>query len=73
MWRKNLEAAIAANKQPVTPEQMLVIYAELEAVVDKADRNTRHNQKAQALEPVRGWINSGRQRAMAQITKRGLQ
>jgi hypothetical protein len=72
MRRQDIEAAIAANKQSITPEQMLVIYAELEAVVDRADRNTRHNQKALALEPVRDWINSGKQRAMAQITKRGV-
>ncbi|ECF3882187.1 hypothetical protein E4A63_00140 [Salmonella enterica subsp. enterica serovar Ank] len=69
--KSDLAPGITANKSLPTPEQMMVVYTELEAVVDKADRNTRHNQKAQALEPVRSWINAGKRRAMEQINKRG--
>ncbi|EJF1946156.1 hypothetical protein M8A54_000365 [Salmonella enterica] len=68
----DLTPGIVANKTPVTPEQMLVICTELEALTNKADANTRHNQKSQALEYIKGWINSNKKRAMNEINKRGV-
>ncbi|EAA7481391.1 hypothetical protein L0436_000027 [Salmonella enterica] len=70
MQENELRAAIAANRQPATPEQVLIWVAEFEAAIDKADRNTRHNEKARALEPLRSLCRQKKEWAMKLIHAR---
>ncbi|EAS3829784.1 hypothetical protein SKB45_002280 [Salmonella enterica] len=71
MQKVERETAIAANKQPATPEQRLVIYADLEGVLNMAEANTRHNQKSKAMEYIWNWLRSGKKQALNEIKQRG--
>ncbi|ECI0413587.1 hypothetical protein AH332_09565 [Salmonella enterica subsp. salamae] len=70
MQKAEREAAIAANKKPATPEQRLVIYADLEGVLNIAEENTRHNEKAKAMEYIWNWLRSGKKQALNEIKQR---
>ncbi|EDV3123602.1 hypothetical protein S740_004858 [Salmonella enterica subsp. enterica] len=70
MWRKLLQKARSTSQKPATPEQRLVMYADLRGVLDKATANTRHNQKAEALEYIRNWMEAGVRQAMSEIKQR---
>ncbi|EFH3308137.1 TPA: hypothetical protein KMA16_004488 [Escherichia coli] len=71
MEKTKRDAAVAANRHKVTPEQILVWCEQLKHIVDTADRNTRHNEKSRALEPVIAWIEQQKKQAMAEIRARG--
>lgn len=70
MWRKLLQEARSASQKPATPEQRLVILADLENTVNIADRNTRHNQKAELKRAIDGWIAAQKGQAMSEIKQR---
>ncbi|EAR6707119.1 hypothetical protein EWN99_10140 [Salmonella enterica] len=70
MWRKVYQDALAASQKPPTPEQRLVMFADLRAVLNKAVANTRHNQKAEAMAYVWNWIEAGESQAMSEIKQR---
>ncbi|AXC68552.1 hypothetical protein DOE63_25740 [Salmonella enterica subsp. diarizonae serovar 59:z10:-] len=70
MWRKLFQEARAASQKPATPEQRLVMLADLENTVNRADRNTRHNQKAEFKRCITGWIEAGKRQAMSEIKQR---
>ncbi|ELC8786529.1 hypothetical protein RJV04_000789 [Salmonella enterica] len=71
MWRKSLQEARSASQKPPTPEQRLVMFADLRAVLNKAVANTRHNQKAEAMAYVWNWLEAGESQAMSEIKRRG--
>lgn len=71
MWRKIYQYALTARQKPATPEQRLVMLADLENTVNRADRNTRHNQKKEALACIRNWMEAGKRQAMSEIKQRG--
>ncbi|EOF5838378.1 hypothetical protein ACK1YQ_002137 [Salmonella enterica] len=70
MWRKVLQEASAASQKPVTPEQRLIMYADLRGVLTKAVANTRHNQKAEAIAYIWSWLEAGERQAMSEIKQR---
>lgn len=70
MWEKTLQEARTASQKPATPEQRLVMLADLENTVNIADRNTRHNQKAEFKRRITGWIEAGKRQAMSEIKQR---
>ncbi|EAO8773995.1 hypothetical protein CDJ04_13895 [Salmonella enterica] len=70
MWRKIYQDALTASQKPPTPEQRLVMFADLRGVLDKATANTRHNQKAEALAYIRNWMEAGVRQAMSEIKQR---
>lgn len=70
MWRKVYQDALAAGQKPPTPEQRLVMFADLEGVLNIAMANTRHNQKAEAMEYPWNWLRSGKQQALNEIKQR---
>ncbi|EAQ6131817.1 hypothetical protein AXA88_24335 [Salmonella enterica] len=70
MWQKVYQGALTAGQKPATPEQRLVIYVDLECVLNKADANTRHNQKKEALDYIRSWMEAGKRQAMSEIKQR---
>lgn len=70
MWRKLLQEARSASQKPATPEQRLVMYADLRGVLNKATANTRHNQKAEALAYLWSWLETGERQAMSEIKQR---
>ncbi|EAX2421855.1 hypothetical protein FHD89_19300 [Salmonella enterica] len=70
MWREALQKARAASQQPATPEQRLIIYADLRGVLTKAVANTRHNQKEEAMAYIRSWLEAGIRQAMSEIKQR---
>ncbi|EAW1477913.1 hypothetical protein ACEWQ7_004086 [Salmonella enterica] len=69
--KSDLTPGIAANRIQATPEQRLIIYADLEAVLLKAEANTRHNQKAQAMEYAWNWLRVNKKNALNEIENRG--
>ncbi|EEL2519058.1 hypothetical protein G9I05_005031 [Salmonella enterica] len=70
MWRKIYQDALTDSQKPATPEQRLVMLADLENTVNIADRNTRHNQKAEFRRCITGWIEAGKRQAMSEIKQR---
>lgn len=68
--KADLTPGIAANKVQATPEQRMIIYADLEGVLNKAGANTRHNQKAQALEYLWNWLRANKKQALNEIENR---
>lgn len=70
MWRKIYQDALTASQKPATPEQRLVMLADLENTVNIADRNTRHNQKAEFRRCITNWIEAGKRQAMSEIKQR---
>lgn len=70
MWRKIYQDALTAGQKPATPEQRLVMLVDLENVVIKADRNTRHNQKAEFKKDITDWIEAWKRQAMSEIKQR---
>ncbi|MEE7141931.1 hypothetical protein Q0S65_21515 [Escherichia coli O178:H7] len=56
MEKTQRDAAVAANRHKVSPEQVLIWCEQLKFIVDTANRNTRHNEKSRALEPIIAWI-----------------
>ncbi|HAU2959045.1 TPA: hypothetical protein JC757_002853 [Salmonella enterica subsp. diarizonae] len=70
MWRKLFQKARSAGQKPATPEQRLVMLADLENTVNIADRNTRHNQKAEFKECITSWIAAQKGQAMGEIKRR---
>ncbi|EBP4585729.1 hypothetical protein VH79_21450 [Salmonella enterica] len=73
MWRKIYQDALTASQKPATPEQRLVMLADLENTVNIADRNTRHNQKAELKRVIDGWIAAQKEQAMSEIKQRERQ
>ncbi|EJG5923185.1 hypothetical protein NAE50_001559 [Salmonella enterica] len=69
--KSDLTPGIAANRTQATPEQRLIIYADLERVLIKADKNTRHNQKVQAMEYAWNWLRVNKKQALNEIENRG--
>ncbi|EBR3876990.1 hypothetical protein FNI26_19290 [Salmonella enterica subsp. diarizonae] len=68
--KADLTPGIAANKVQATPGQRLIIYADLESVLNKARANTRHNQKTQALEYLWSWLRANKKQALNEIEHR---
>ncbi|EER5394442.1 hypothetical protein EWN97_002445 [Escherichia coli] len=71
MEKTQRDAAVAANRHKVSPEQVLIWCEQLKFIVDTANRNTRHNEKSRALEPIIAWIEQQKKQAMTEIRKRG--
>ncbi|EFM4194378.1 hypothetical protein LVD56_004349 [Escherichia coli] len=71
MDKTQRNAAVAANRHRVPPEQVLIWCEQLKRIVDTANQNTRHNEKSRALEPIIAWIEQQKKQAMAEIRKRG--
>ncbi|EAB2293814.1 hypothetical protein EOI67_03580 [Salmonella enterica] len=70
MQKEKREAAIAANRYPIQPEQMLILCAELRAVRKLAYENTGVSNKAAALAYFDGWIESKEKGAHREIRMR---
>lgn len=68
--RIDLTPGIAANKQPVTPEQMLIICADLREVRRRAYENTGVSSKAAALEYFDLWMDRNERAARREIAMR---
>lgn len=68
--RIDLTPGIATNRQPVTPEQMLIICTDLRRVRKLAYENTGVSNKAGALEYFDSWINSHEKAAKREIAIR---
>lgn len=73
MQKAEREAAIAANKEPIPPEQMLILCAELRGVRRQAYENTGVSNKADALRYLDRWIESQEKAANRQIEMRRWQ
>lgn len=71
MQKEEREAAIAANRIPeIPPEQVLILIAELEGVMELADSNTRHNEKRKYQEYIRAFARKHKKTALRKIDER---
>ncbi|ECD9466775.1 hypothetical protein FNH71_18645 [Salmonella enterica subsp. diarizonae] len=70
MQKAEREAAIAANKKPIPPEQMLIICTELRALTNLIRENRGINSPAKAADVFDGWIDITEKRAWQDITMR---
>ncbi|ECI4647709.1 hypothetical protein DQY68_26745 [Salmonella enterica subsp. salamae] len=70
MQKAEREAAIAANKQPVSPEQMLIICAELKGLIKMIRENRGINSPGKAADVFEGWTEIKEKRARQDITMR---
>lgn len=68
--RIDLTPGITANKQPVTPEQMLIICADLREVRRRAYENTGVSNKSGALEYFDSWLDINESSARREIAMR---
>lgn len=70
MQKAEREAAIAANKQPIPPEQVLIICTELRALTNLIRENRGINSPAKAAAVFDKWIDSTEKRARQDIKMR---
>ncbi|ECT1022173.1 hypothetical protein DPO11_19290 [Salmonella enterica] len=69
-WREVYQNALTAGQEPITPEQELVLLADLRNTVELADRNTRHNQKGEFKRYITDWMDRRRGVAVSKIKQR---
>ncbi|EID6350951.1 hypothetical protein ACDA94_001748 [Salmonella enterica] len=71
MQKEEREAAIAANRIPeIPPEQVLILIAELEGVMELAASNTRHNERREYEGYIRAFARKHRKMALRKIEER---
>ncbi|EGG3071170.1 hypothetical protein IMC39_003219 [Salmonella enterica] len=70
MQKAEREAAIAANKKPIPPEQMLIICTDLRALTKLIRENRGINSPAKAADVLDRWIDSTEERAWRDIAMR---
>ncbi|HDP0319374.1 TPA: hypothetical protein P5S08_004599 [Salmonella enterica subsp. enterica serovar Concord] len=70
MQKSDREAAIAANRNLIPPEQMLILCEELKALERKILDNRGIHTKADILAFFRGWRESKKKAAQREITLR---
>ncbi|EGU7069725.1 hypothetical protein JFM43_004446 [Salmonella enterica] len=70
MQKAEREAAIAANKEPISPEQMLILCAEWEGMEKKILDNRGIRTQTEILAIFRGYRKSKEKNAWRQINMR---